>query len=113
MSPGAGNGSAAQIERRWARRYPFDAAVEIEWGSSTILGRVRDISSSGMFLTTSEPLWIGASFAAKVHTDPPLAFDCTVRRAEPGRGFGVQISPQQEDHQAQLQVLLARLESKR
>ncbi len=84
MSPGAGNGSAAQIERRWARRYPFDATVEIEWGSSTFQGRIRDISSSGMFLTTAESLWIGASFAAKVLTDPPLPLDCTVRRAEPG-----------------------------
>jgi hypothetical protein len=113
MPPGAGNGSAAQIERRWARRYPFDAAVEIEWGSSTILGRVRDISSSGMLVVTPESLWIGASFAAKVLIDPPLALNCTVRRAEPGRGIGVQISTQEQEHQAQLQDLLARLESKR
>ncbi|HEV3218801.1 MAG TPA: PilZ domain-containing protein [Candidatus Acidoferrales bacterium] len=111
MSPG--NGSAAQIERRWARRFPFDATVEIEWGSSTLLGRILDISSSGIFLVISEPLWIGASFAAKLLTDPLLALNCTVRRAEPGRGFGVQFSMQQQDHQPLLKDLLARLESKR
>jgi len=113
MSPGPGNGSAAQIERRWARRYPFDAAVEIEWGSSTLQGRVRDISSSGMLLSSPEPLWIGASFSAKLLVDPPIQVDCTIRRVEPGRGIGVQMSTQQQDHQMQLQALLARLESKR
>ncbi len=113
MSPGAGNGSAAQIERRWARRFRLDAGVEIEWGSSTLLGRVRDISGSGMFLSAPEPLWIGATFAAKLLLDPPIQVDCTIRRVEPGRGFGVQMSTQEQDHQAQLQDLLARLESKR
>ncbi len=113
MSPAVGNGTAAQIERRRERRYPFDAALEIEWGSSTLLGRVRDISRSGMFLTSPDPLWIGAGFAAKLMLDPPIKVDCTIRRVEPGRGIGVQMSTQQQDHQAQLLDLLARLESKR
>jgi hypothetical protein len=113
MSPSSGNASKAQIERRRERRFPFDAAVEIEWGSSTMVGRVRDISHGGMFLSTSESLWIGASFAAKLLLDPPIQVDCTVRRAEPGRGIGVQMLIQLQDHQAQLQELLTRLESKR
>jgi hypothetical protein len=113
MSPGSGNGTAAQIERRRERRFPFDAAVEIEWGSSTVLGRVRDISRGGMFLSSPEPLWIGASFSAKLLIDPPLAVNCTIRRVEPGRGIGVQMSMQQQDHHSHLLDLLARLESKR
>jgi hypothetical protein len=113
MSPGPGSGSAAQIERRWARRYPLDADVEIAWGSSTVLARVRDISRSGMLLSSPEALWIGATFSAKLLVDPPIEFDCIIRRVEPGRGIGVQMSTQQQEHQNQLQDLLARLESKR
>jgi hypothetical protein len=113
MSPGSGNASKAQIERRRETRYRFDAAVEIEWGSTTFLGRVRDISRGGMFLTTPETLWIGAGFLAKLLLDPPIHVDCTVRRAEPGRGIGVQMSIPEQGHQAQLQELLTRLESKR
>jgi hypothetical protein len=113
MSPGAGGGSATQIERRWARRFPFDAAIEIAWGSSTLLGRVRDISNSGMLLSSPEPLWIGASFSAKLILDPPIEVDCTIRRVEPGRGIGVQMSTQQQEHQTQLHDLLTRLESNR
>ena len=113
MSSGSGNASAAQIERRRERRFPFDATVEIEWGSSTLQGRVRDISRGGMFLTSTESLWIGASFAAKLLIDPPIAVNCTIRRVEPGRGIGVQMSTQRQDHEAQLLDLLARLESKR
>jgi len=111
MPPSPGN--AAQIERRRERRFPFDAAVEIEFGSSTILGRVRDISLSGMFLTSPEPLWLGAGFAAKLLLDSPIHLTCTVRRVEPGRGIGVQITPLEQEHHARLSELIAHLESKR
>ncbi len=80
-------------ERRFAARYQLDADVGIEWGSSTLMARVRDIGETGMFLVLSNPLWLNASFTAELRTQPPIKFDCRVRRVEPGSGMGVEITP--------------------
>jgi len=111
MSGGFGN--AAQVERRIARRYPMDCGVEIEWGSSVLLARARDISRSGMFLSTPESLWVGASFAVKLLMETPMRFDCAVRRVEPTRGVGVQITACDETTQTLLSDLLTFLERRR
>lgn len=72
-------------------RYLFSAALEIEWGSALLKGRVRDISAEGMFIEIAELLWVGASFSAQLALDKPLRVNCTVQRVEPGRGMGVSV----------------------
>jgi len=112
MAELSGEGSAAQIERRRSTRHPFDAVVEIEWGSTKLQGRVRDISAEGMRVEISNPLWIGASFSADVALDPPLRLDCVVRRVEPGRSIGVAFVVPSEAGRAQLAALLEALANK-
>jgi hypothetical protein len=73
-------------------RLKCDAPIEIYWGSSTLLARVRDMSVAGLFIETSPPLWIGATFSASLMLNPPLQINCTVRRIEPNRGMGVQVT---------------------
>ncbi len=99
------------VERRWAPRYPFDAPVEIEWGSSIIKGQVRDISRTGMFIAPAESLWIGARFTARIVLEAPIAVECTVKRVEPGRGIGVQMDVTMVASRAIFDELIARLET--
>src|SRR4029077_12451974 len=54
------------LERRWAPRYSFRAELEIEWGSAVLRGKTRDISSNGMFIESSDTLWVGARFPARL-----------------------------------------------
>jgi hypothetical protein len=61
----------------------------MEWGSAVLRGRTRDISSSGMFIELSDPLWVGAEFAARMVLREPVRVDCSVKRVEPERGMGV------------------------
>ena len=105
-------GSAAQIERRRSHRYPFDAAVEMEWGSAKLHGRVRDISVEGMRIEIGDPLWIGAGFSAQVALNPPLRLECVVRRVEPGRAMSVSFIAQNEEGRRQLAALLETLAKK-
>jgi len=106
-------GSSPGAERRKQIRYSFTAEIEIEWGSSTIMGQAHDISVGGLFIIPSESLWIGARFSANLLTQPPLKIECTVVRAEPGRGIGVRMALADGAAAAQLEELLARLESSR
>lgn len=75
-----------------APRLMCDAAVEIYWGSERLLAKVRDVSIVGMFIESLNPLWLGATFVAKLMLEPPLEMTCTVRRVVPRCGMGVQIS---------------------
>jgi len=111
VTPQSGAASASRAERRIEPRYSFNAEIEIEWGSSKITGQAGDISLNGMFIIPSTSLWIGARFAANVLTDPPLKIECTVVRAEPGRGIGVKMTLVGDDAGAQLKELLTNLES--
>jgi hypothetical protein len=79
---------------RGCRTHPlkYGALIEIFWGSSVIVGRVRDMSASGLFIETLAPLWIGATFEANLMLRPPLRITCTVCRIEPNRGMGVQVT---------------------
>jgi hypothetical protein len=86
-------------ERRFAARYQLDADVGIEWGSSTLMARLRDIGETGMFVVLSNPLWLNASFTAELRTEPPITFDCKVRRVEPGAGMGIEITPSDATHE--------------
>jgi hypothetical protein len=92
-------------------RRRIDEAVEIEWGSSTIMGRVLDIGPNGLFIELSQPLWLGATFAARLMRTPPILLNCMVRRVEPGKGFAVSFDLPEEEGKRELQRLLATLPS--
>ncbi len=81
-----------RLERRWAPRYGFRADVNIEWGSTTLRARTRDISASGMFIESLDPLWVGAGFTAHLQLERTVPVNCFVKRIEPGQGMGVSVS---------------------
>jgi len=97
-----------RLERRWAPRYSFRAGLEIEWGSAVLRASTRDVSASGMFIESADPLWIGAGFSANLQLEHPVRVDCRVRRIEPGLGMGVSVSFPQEQQQS-YQELLSKL----
>jgi len=93
------------LERRWAPRYAFRVGLDIEWGSAVLRASTRDVSASGMFIESADPLWIGAGFAANLQLDRPLRADCRVRRIEPGLGMGVTVSFPDEQQKSYQQLL--------
>lgn len=104
-----GEQPSRQLERRWAPRYSFRAELEIEWGSAMLRASTRDISSSGMFIESSDPLWVGAGFTAHLNLEQPLRVDCFVRRIEPGRGMGVAVTLREEQQEKRYHDLVASL----
>ena len=105
----AANESSRRSERRWAPRYEFRADLEIEWGSAVLRGSTRDISTNGMFIESSDTLWVGAGFTARIVLDRPVQIDCFVKRIEPGRGMGVSVAVSEADHQKRYQELVSAL----
>ncbi len=105
-------GYVRQPERRRAPRFPFDAALEIEWGSAVLRGRVRDISEAGMAVSIQDPLWIGANFSARLNLEEPLQVDCVVRRVEPAQGMGLSFVVQDVQDRARIAALLEVLAGK-
>lgn len=106
---GSGDQSPRRSDRRWAQRYSFRANLEIEWGSAVLRASTRDISSNGMFIESTDPLWIGAGFTAHLVLDRPVRVDCSVKRIEPGRGMGVSVTLSEGQHEQRYQDLLASL----
>jgi PilZ domain len=103
-----GEFEARRSERRKAPRFPYQAAVEIEWGSARLRARTRDISASGMFLESEDVLWVGAGFRARLAVERPVYLECSVKRVEPGRGMGVAVELQDEQSR-HFQDLVAKL----
>ena len=101
--------SSPQTERREFNRRRLVGMIEIEWGSSTLKGIVRDIGPHGLFVELTPALWVGAAFSARLVVEPPLLLNCTVRRVEPGMGFAVAFELAEESGKAQLEELLAQL----
>jgi len=99
----------AQAERRYAQRKKYRGPVEIEWGSSVLSANARDIGPHGLFVELVPPLWVGASFRARIMLNPVLLLDCTVSRVEPGRGIAVKFNISEESGKAQLESLLMSL----
>ena len=95
-----GDQGSRRSERRWAQRYSFRADLEIEWGSAVLRGSTRDISSNGMFIESSDTLWV---------VERPVKLDCSVKRVEPGRGMGVTIAVSETENQKRYQDLLSTL----
>jgi len=96
-------------ERRYEPRFPYHAGLEIEWGSATLKAHVREISSEGMFIEMEHPLWIGATFEARLALNPPLTLHCVVRRVEPGRGIGASVKTAEAEGASRLKALLSSL----
>ena len=99
----------SRVERRRSPRYPYQAALEIEWGSARLRARTRDISESGMFIEADDVLWVGAGFRAKLAVDRPLWMECSVKRVEPGMGMGVTVEVTEDQSQRHYRDLLAKL----
>jgi hypothetical protein len=104
-----GNQSPRRSERRWAPRYEFRADLEIEWGSAVLRGSTRDISTNGMFIESTDTLWVGAGFTARIVLDRPVQVNCFVKRVEPGRGMGVSVAVSEADNQQRYQELISSL----
>ena len=104
-----GNQSPRRSERRWAPRYEFRADLEIEWGSAVLRGSTRDISTNGMFIESTDTLWVGAGFTARIVLDRPVQVNCFVKRVEPGRGMGVSVAVSEADNQKRYQELISSL----
>jgi hypothetical protein len=75
-------------------------------------GRVCDISAEGMLVESPDPLWVGASFSARLVLDQRLRVDCVLRRVEPGRGMGVTFVVPGEECRARVTALLETLTQK-
>ena len=99
----------APVERRDFPRKKLSASIEIEWGAAVLTGTVRDIGASGLFVELAPPLWLGATFRARLILNPVLILDCTVVRVEPNAGMAVRYQVPEEDGRAQLQRLLVSL----
>jgi hypothetical protein len=69
----------------------------MEWGSAVLCGRIRDISASGMFIESPDPLWVGAGFSARLKLSERVHVNCFVKRVEPGNGMGVAVSLPEDD----------------
>ena len=96
--------------RRRSPRYTVDLAIEIEWGSARMPGRIRDLSLNGMHVELSDALWVGAQFSAKVLLEPPIAVDCTVRRAQRG-AMGLMFTPANEEARTRVEAFISSLAS--
>src|SRR5260370_23800515 len=95
-------------ERRRAHRYPYQASVEIEWGSARLKARTRDISVGGMFIESEDVLWVGAGFRAQLVADRTVSLECSVKRVEPGQGMGVAIALPEDQKAHPYQDILAK-----
>lgn len=79
-------------ERRKNPRYRCGAPVEISWGEVTLDATLRDISATGMYLESPEPLWLRAEFSARVLLPERLSVRCVVRRIDEGKGMVVEFT---------------------
>ena len=94
-----------QAPKRRSPRYAFRAKLDVEWGSTALRAEVRDLSQEGMLLQMPQPLWVGATFKARMALREPLVVDCVVRRVVSGQGMGVEfvaVAPASHDRLASL-----------
>lgn len=101
--------ASTRTERRHAQRRKYRGNIEIDWGSTVLKAKVRDIGPGGLFAELVPPLWVGATFHARLQTSPVLQLECTVARVEPSRGIAVIFKISDEDGKARLESLLQSL----
>lgn len=99
----------AKAERRNSPRKRIQVKIEIEWGAALLTGTVRDICVRGLFVELIPPLWIGATFRARLVVSPVLTLDCTVVRVEPSAGMAVTYEVPEESGKDQLEKILVGL----
>lgn len=102
-------GAMSQIPKRRSPRYSFRARLDVEWGSTALRAEVCDLSREGMMLRIPQPLWVGATFRARMALTEPLEVDCVVRRVVPGQGMGVEFVAVPEASHDRLSSLLDEL----
>lgn len=98
-----------ESERRRHARYPCKAQVKITWGEVTLDATLRDISASGMYLETHEPLWARAEFFANVRLPETLDVKCIVRRVDEGKGMVVEFTEVSQETRMNLNHLIWKL----
>lgn len=96
-------------ERRRHKRYPCQAAVKITWGEVTLEATLRDISASGMYLETHEPLWVRAQFSALLMLPEVIRVECIVRRVDAGKGMVVEFAGLSQETKMNLNHLIWKL----
>lgn len=101
--------AVAKADRRRWQRKKIRANIEMEWGSTLLTGIVRDIGPQGLFVEMTQPLWVGATFRARLRLDSDLWLNCTVVRVESGSGMAVLFEVAEEGGKAQLETLMANL----
>lgn len=97
--------------KRRSPRYSFSARLDVEWGSTALRAEVSDLSREGMMLRMPQPLWVGATFKARMALAEPLVVDCVVRRVLPGQGMGVEFVGVPPTSHDRLSSLLDELEA--
>jgi hypothetical protein len=112
MSSDSAASTQGSPERRCETRFPYHAGLEIEWGSAILKAHVREISGDGMFIEMEYPLWIGATFQARLALSPPLTLHCVVRRVEPGRGIGASVKTAEPEGASRLEALIHSLSAR-
>jgi hypothetical protein len=100
---------AEPFDRRFDPRRKFRVKIEIEWGSAILVGIVQDIGKRGMFIELVPPLWLGATFGARLHLPQVFPVQCTVKRVDPAKGIAVTYTLSSDSDASQLQDLLARM----
>ena len=73
---------------------------------------LRDISASGMYLLTHEPLWARAQFSAHLMLPEAIRVECVVRRVDPGKGMVVEFTDVTQEAKMNLQHLIWKLARK-
>lgn len=96
-------------ERRKNPRYACRAPVKIAWGPVTLDATLRDISATGMYLETPEPLWVRAEFSVSVLLPEMLKMKCIVRRVDKGKGMVVEYTELTPEARMNLTHLLWKL----
>jgi hypothetical protein len=103
------DGPGITKERRHAQRRKYRGNIEIDWGSAVLGANVRDIGPGGLFAELVPPLWVGATFHARLLMNPVLLLECTVARVEPAGGIAVTFKISEHSGVAQLESLLQSL----
>jgi hypothetical protein len=96
-------------ERRHWQRKKYRGNIEIDWGSTVLNANVRDIGPQGLFVELIPPLWLGATFHARLMLNPVLLLECKVARVDPARGIAVIFKVSEESGKGQLESLLLSL----
>lgn len=83
--------------------------MKITWGQVSLEARLRDISASGMYLETPEPLWARAQFSAVVMLPEVIRVECIVRRVDAGKGMVVEFTELTQETKMDLTHLIWKL----